>query len=361
MVIGINAAAAIKQPRTGVEEYVYRLIKHLAVLPEARGHRFFLYLPAELAFDFPLPEMFVVKVLKWPWPFLWTQIRLAWEIWRRPPDILFIPVHILPFFSPRKSITTIHGLEYEYFPEYYSFWRRRYLRWGVRSAARRARQIIAISMKTKDDLVKIYGVGRAKIRVVHHGAESRAGAFDGDASEPYLLFLGRIESKKNISGLLDAYAILKEKYKIPHKLVLAGAPGYGYKKLKAKISSLKFKIVETGYVGEREKWRLLAGAEALLFLSFYEGFGLPVLEAQAIGTPVIVSDNSCLSEIAGQGAIFVNPRNSLEIAAAVKRLIDDKVLRDKLIWAGAANVKMFSWEKCARETLAILLSTGDEK
>ena len=131
MIIGINAAAAIKQPRTGVEEYTYQLIKHLTMLPEARAHRFLLYTPSAVlgagGFDFPLPPNFEIKVLRWPLPFLWTQIRLAWEMLVRSPDVLFIPVHILPFGAPKNSIVTIHGLEYEYWPQGYSFWRRFYL------------------------------------------------------------------------------------------------------------------------------------------------------------------------------------------------------------------------------------------
>ena len=176
MTIGINVAAAIKQPRTGVEEYVYQLIKHLTMLPEAREHRFLLYLSAKalasagarrakagvpnspypvkgrdphgalrpnpllreerenLFFDFPLPSNFEIKILRWPWPFLWTQVRLAWEMLRRPPEALFIPAHILPLFSPLNSAVAIHGLEYEYFPKHYSLWRRLYLRWSTARA-----------------------------------------------------------------------------------------------------------------------------------------------------------------------------------------------------------------------------------
>jgi len=104
MIIGINATAAIKQPRTGVEQYAYQLIKYLTMLPEATEHRFFLYLSAEVlkknCFDFSLPENFIIKDLRWPLPFLWTQIRLAWEMLRRPPDVLFVPVHILPLIHP---------------------------------------------------------------------------------------------------------------------------------------------------------------------------------------------------------------------------------------------------------------------
>src|SRR3989344_4799030 len=204
MTIGINAAAAVKQPRTGVEEYTYQLIKHLTMLTEAREHRFLLYLPVEARrmkagetevivnlstsfrsaqgispeqasrsraagaskanlFDFPLPLNFEIKILRWPLPFLWTQIRLAFEMWRRKPDVLFIPVHVLSFGAPPNSVATIHGLEYEYWPEHYPFWHRLYLKWSTARALKRARRIIAVSENTKNDWINFYTAKLEKI------------------------------------------------------------------------------------------------------------------------------------------------------------------------------------------------------
>ncbi len=398
MTIGINATAAIKQPRTGVEEYTYQLIKHLTMLPEAREHRFILFVPAgtnltnntnnytniannkippspplekggeEGIFDFSLPDNFVVKQLKWPLPFLWTQVRLAWEMFVRPPEVLFIPVHILPLIHPKNSVVTIHGLEYEYFPEYYPRLHRIYLRWSTKYALKQARKIIAISENTKRDLIKLYGGKVEKIEVVYHGIKQKISNFQFPISKqipnskfqissPYILYLGRIEQKKNIEGILKAYKILKEKYQIPHQLVLAGVPGFGYDVLKFKIKDLleirnsKLEILELGYVSQDERRQLFANADIFLFPSFYEGFGLSVLEAQAAGVPVVTSFNSSLPEIAGGGALFVNPKNPVQIAQAVKNIIDDSALRDRLIESGQENIKRFGWERCARETL----------
>jgi len=399
MTIGINAAAAVKQPRTGVEEYTYQLIKHLTMLPEAGEHRFLLYIPKatqmgrglhaddadkippnpplvkggeEGIFDFPLPENFEIKILKWPLP-MWTQIRLAAEMIFNKPDALFIPVHILPMVHPKNSVVTIHGLEYEYFPQMYPWRHLQYLRWSTRYALKHARKIIAVSENTKQDLVKLYGGDENKIEVVYHGIEQKISNFPAlpagrqfpiskqipnskfQIPKPYILYLGRIETKKNIEGILAAYKILKEKFQIPHELILAGMPGFGYDEIKLKIVNCKLKIIETGYISEKEKWQLMKEADIFLFLSFYEGFGLPVLEAQAAGVPVITSFNSSLPEIAGQGALFVDPKNFEQIAEAVKSIIDDNALRAKLIELGYVNIKKFSWEKCARETLEILI------
>ena len=447
MTIGINAAAAMRQPRTGVEEYTYQLIKHLTMLPEAKEHRFLLYMPAvarlgrakagayewdgdkntnkipptppfskggeEGIFDFPLPENFILKKLRWPLP-MWTQLRLSAELLRHQPDVLFIPAHVLPLIHPKNSVVSVLGLEFEYYPETYSFWRRQYLRYATRYAVKNAKKIIAISENTKRDLIELYGVSAEKIKTVYLGINdikschsrpasvipAKAGIQYGVNSsgnpesgsrlkagmtiprDPYLLYLGRIETKKNIQGILDAYKILKEKYRIPHQLVLAGPPGYGYKKIKLLIQNFppagdlpkgeKFKIIplrgisqreknwklnilELGYVTEQEKQQLLAGADIFLFPSFYEGFGIPILEAQAAGAPVVSSNISSMPQVAGRAALLVNPKNPEEIAQAVYKIIDDSVLRDRLIQLGYENVKKFSWKKCARETLEILL------
>jgi len=403
MTISINVASAIKQPRTGVEEYTYQLLKHLTMLPEAREHRFLLYIPdtdtpstkarfgtgqARIGtnntnvFGFELPENFIVKELKWPMP-MWTQIRLASEVVFNKPDALFIPVHVLPLAHPKNSVVTIHGLEYEYFPEMYPWWHRQYLRWSTRYAVRHARKIIAVSESTKRDLMKFYGADGSKICVVHHGyrlseaprsgtkskanmynPSTRPDAISGLAQGinfPYLLYIGRIELKKNILGILEAYKILKEKYKIPHQLVLVGHPGFGYETIKLKIKNLleinnwKLEIREVGYVAEDEKCCLFSNASLFLFPSYYEGFGMPILEAQAVGVPVITSNISSMSEVAGDSALLVSPKNPEQIAKAVYKLVDDKAARDKLIELGYENVKRFSWEKCAKETIRILL------
>ena len=405
MIIGMNAAAAVKRPRTGVEEYAYQLIKHLTMLPEAAEHRFLLYVPGATPihglhtddadgenpsrppfvkgrssplwkrgvrgdfFDFPLPDNFEIKELKWSFP-MWTQIRLAVEMLKNKPDALFIPAHILPQAHPKNSVVTIHGLEYEYFPVHYPFWFRQYLRWSTKYAVRHAAKTIAVSESTKNDLVKFYGAKESKITVVHHGVEIQNSKFKNQndnekfkIKNPYLLYVGRIELKKNILGILDAYKILKEKYQIPHGLILAGAPGYGYDKIKSALtencSPLQRRTVlrsvhELGYVSEAEKWELLRNANVFLFPTFYEGFGIPILEAQAAGAPVVASNNSSVPEVAGEAAFLVNPKNPEQIAQALYKIIDDKALCDKLMQSGYENVKRFSWEKCARETLKVL-------
>jgi len=366
MIIGINASSALKENPTGVEEYTFQLVKHLAVIPEAKDHRFILYLDSRLKSERikefrKLPDNFRVEFLNFP--FLWTQIRLAAEMISAEADVLFIPVHILPLIHPKNSVVALHGLEYEYFPEVYPYFHRQYLRWSTKYALRNSSKIIAVSENTKRDLVKLYRGNPDKVSVVHHGAKEiqavkseRRTAKESDRKDP-ILYVGRVELKKNILGIIEAYDILRRKNLfILNKLVLAGGEGFGFGEIKKAIENSPFKkdIVLKGYVSEAEKINLLKNSAVFVFPSFYEGFGMPVLEAQSAGIPVIASNTSCLSEIAGQGAVLVDPNDSGEIALAMRRILGDESLRQNIIRAGAENVKRFSWEKCARETLKVL-------
>jgi len=351
MFIGINATAAFKQPRTGVEEYTYQLVKHLTMLEQEKKHRFILYHDPRVNSErFSLADNFKIKKLAWPLP-MWTQIRLASEMALNKPDVLFIPVHILPLIHPRNSVVTIHGLEYEYYPKMYPWKHLRYLRWITKYALKNARKIIAISETTKRDLIDLYGGQPEKISVVHHGFNNLLNENQKSKNQlPYILYISRLETKKNTQGLIKAFNLLKKRHKVPHKLVLVGPRGYGYEDLKFNKD-----IIEKGYVSEQEKSELLNNADMFAFPSFYEGFGMPILEAQAVGCPVITSDVSSMPEVAGQGAILVEPRNIEQITESMYKVISDNDLKKDLIEKGNQNIKRFSWQKCAQETLKVLV------
>jgi len=339
MNIGINALAAFKEPRTGVEEYTYQLIKHLTMLGGAKEHRFILYSD---------------KNLKWPLP-MWTQVRLSAEMVFNKPDVLFIPVHVLPLIHPKNSVVTIHGLEYEYYPKMYPQKNRRYLRWSTKYALKNARKIIAVSENTKKDLVELYDGDPEKIHVIHHGVDIKRSDLSkgrtSGAEIPYILYLGRLETKKNVQGLIRAFELLKKRHQVPHQLILAGAPGYGYDKI-----NLIKDVIKKDYVSEEKKWQLLENADIFVLPSFYEGFGIPILEAQSVGCPVITSNISSMPEVAGDGAVLVEPRNTEEICQRMYQIIKDQDFRKRLISRGYQNVKNFSWQKCAQETLNVLIN-----
>jgi glycosyltransferase involved in cell wall biosynthesis len=368
MLIGIDASRAFVKNRTGIEEYSFQVIKHLA--GKLESHQVVLYLRKNQNVDFELPQNWKTKIIKWP--YLWTQIGLSLEMLFYPVDRLFVPAHTVPIVHPKNTMVTIHGLEYEFCPDAYSFWAKIYMRSVIKNSCRWARTIIAVSENTKKDLIKLYRVSADKIQVIYEGYDadekvqiqnikSQINTKYKIQNTKYLLFIGRLEERKNIVGIIKAFEILKEQYKLPHKLVLAGKFGYGEKKIKEELKNINCvkDIILTGYVSEEEKRELLKNADIFLFPTFYEGFGIPVLEAQSAGVPVIAGDNSSIPEISNlaagsPSAVLVDPKNAEKIADASYKLLSDKALRDDIIKKGYENAKRFSWKKCADEIAKIL-------
>jgi glycosyltransferase involved in cell wall biosynthesis len=380
MLIGIDASRAFLRKRTGIEEYSYQVIRHLRnAIP--REDRVVLYVRKKLVFrggsvtvhtpeiGFTLPERWTVRAL-WA-PRFWTQARLSLEMLLHPPDVLFVPAHTVPLIHPARTIVTVHGLEYEFVPQAYSFWERWYMRLSIRFSVRAARTVIAVSENTKRDLMKLYGVAQSNIRVVYEGYERHNQIpRHQDQAHPkfkipnskYLLFLGRLEERKNVVRIIEAFAILKEKHRIPHALLLAGKPGYGYSKIRFAIQDSRFKndIRELGYVSDEEKWALLRGADAFLFPSLYEGFGIPILETQSVGVPVVTSRVSSLPEVAGEGAAYCDSLSAESIAAATWKTLSDSAFRGDIIEEATHNVNRFRWEKCAVGVAKILTETSQK-
>ena len=376
MKIGIDASRAFGKERTGTEEYSYQLIKNLAMMDTSR-HQIFLYLKKDFSINFNLPDNFQLKIISKER--FWTQIGLASEMMMNKPDILFIPSYAIPQIHPAKTVVTIHGLEYRYCPECYSLKERLLLELNTRSSVKWASKIITPSESTKKDLIKFYKVDADKIKVIYHGVEKspllRGGwgcvkevsqhtpspSQEGNNS---ILFIGRLEKRKNLVNLIKAFEFFRRRHwpMSPSeklcKLTLVGKKGFGFAEIKKAIQDSPFKkdIVLKSYVSEEEKSELYKNADLFILPSFYEGFGLPVLEAMSYGAPVICSNASSLPEAAGDAALLINPNSPKEIAEAMKKVFSDDNLREKMVEKGFENVKKFSWEKCVRETMREVLN-----
>ncbi|MBP7811306.1 MAG: glycosyltransferase family 4 protein [Candidatus Moranbacteria bacterium] len=370
MIIGIDASRAFLKKRTGIEEYSYQVIKHLRT--ELTGRTVFLYVRKKISWqsgrfiwvippiDFDLPLNWQLKAL-WA-PRFWTQLRLSLEMLLSPPDVLFVPAHTVPFIHPARTIVTIHGLEYEFCPEAYSWYERWYMRISIRCSCRWAQTVVCVSENTKRDVMKQYLVPEEKIRVVFEGYDQKnphPASRIQNRVLPYLFFIGRLEERKNILRIIEAFEILKQTYRIPHELVLVGKPGYGYEKIRSKIHNLQsnIPIYELGYVNEEEKWLLLRGADVFVFPTLYEGFGIPILEAQAAGTPVVTSNVSSMPEVGGDGAVYVNPESAESIAEGVWQVLSDPDLKNGIIEKATQNLSRFGWASCAQRMRGIVIGS----
>jgi glycosyltransferase involved in cell wall biosynthesis len=307
-----------------------------------------------------------------PWPRLWTHLRLAAELRQHPPDALFVPAHVLPLYCPVPAIVTVHDLGYRYYPQTHRRFDRWYLEWTTRRHTRLAHHIIADSEATRDDLVKFYRANPNRITVVHLGRdESLAPVTDPQViaatktqygiGGDYLLYLGTLQPRKNLVRLVEAFAqMLKEGGSNDNltclKLVIAGPKGWLYDEIFARVQALGLtgRVIFPGYVAEADKPALLSGALAYVFPSLYEGFGLPVLEAMACGTPVLTSNVSSLPEVAGDAALLVDPHDTAAMAHSMASLITHADLRRQLIERGYRQVTRFSWDKAAGQVMETL-------
>ena len=373
MIIGIDASRAASAHPTGTELYSREIIR--ALLQGAPQDDFRLYTRDDA--DLPLEGVAAsVEVVHIPQRRLWTHTGLAHEIDQRPPDVLFIPAHVMPFRQAIRKTTPIvvamHDLGYRYFPAAHPFRQRAYLDLTTGFAARFADGLVAVSVATRQDLMRFYHADTAKIIVAHEGVvplpdvsalacEQVRQRFNLPAHQPFFLHVGTLQPRKNLRRLLMAFAELRASWKVigpvnqarftlhDPLLVLAGAPGWGREDLPALAQHLGIQdsVRFTGYVSDVEKSALLRSAFVLVFPSLYEGFGLPVLEAQSVGTPVLCSQTSSLPEMAGEGALMFDPQDEHAIAAALQRILLDSGLRAGLIKHGTENVKRFSWTRSA--------------
>ncbi len=395
MVIGIDASRANVRQRTGTEWYSLQIIRGL--VEQDRSQRFVLYLKEE-----PRPELqhlgphIELRILRWPPRFLWNIIRLSWEMIRRPPDVLFVPAHTIPLIHPQKTVVTLHDIGFERFPNLYSQTRiggqtivgsilhllarlftlgrygnseLDYHRWSARFALSHARTIITVSEFSKREIADVYGVPKNQIAVVYHGFDQALYRRPSDKRiteiqrhfhlrRPYIVFTGRLEKKKNIVGLLQAFA--HARHHLPElELVLIGHEGLGWDEARIELRQhgLSNAAHVLGWQPPEIAIPLLAGAAALVFLSQYEGFGMPLLEAFALGVPVVASASSALPEIGGAAPLFVQPNVPAEAGRAIVKIITSRSLRQHRIALGYEQVASFTWERAARTTLEILRRT----
>lgn len=372
LLIGLDASRAARAHRTGTETYALELLKALAALAGPR-HQLRLYTPHPPQHsDWPGLPQAETRVI--PWPRLWTHLRLAAELHQHPPDLLFVPAHVLPFYCPVPGIVTVHDLGYIHYPEAHRPFDRWYLNWTTRRHTQVARHIIADSLATKHDLAQFYRANLNRISVIYLGrdetlkpvtdpsliAQAKAEyQIEGD----YLLYVGTLHPRKNLVRLIEAFAMALAAVSLPHpKLVIAGGKGWLYQEIFAKVEMLGLagQVIFPGYIAERLKPALLSGATAYLFPSLYEGFGLPVLEAMACGTPVLTSQASSLPEVAGDAALLINPQEPAEIAQGIIQLMTQADLRRQLVERGFHQIQKFSWAKAATQLLEVVEKVGQE-
>jgi glycosyltransferase involved in cell wall biosynthesis len=382
MKIAISAADLDHERIDGTRVYIFNLLKHFGKLD--LQSEFLIYHKSKFNPELTPPEFSNYKIIQKSFPILWTQIRFAWEVWKEKPTVLWMPMAALPYLRRKnlKTVVTIHDLAFKYFPQYFPPKDLRKLNLFADYSIRQADKIIAISQATKHDIIKFYPeIDANKIQVIYHGfspdvfSQARDHGKEQELKNKlgivgeYILYSGALQPRKNIEKLIEAFDLLKSRKQkelssqawelssfCALKLVLAGEKAWLAESIekKARNSVYSKDIIMPGRLKFCDVGCLFRGASVFVYPSLYEGFGITILEAYAAGVPLITADNSSLREIGGEGALYFDAQNTAQLSTQIEQVLISKDLQIELIAKGREQLKEFSWEKCAQETLEYL-------
>lgn len=370
MIIGIdgNEANSVRpdiKARVGVNQYAYGLLR--ALYETDKENTYQIWLEALPLPDLPAERENWKYVVTGPARF-WTQWKLPLELFKTDskPDVFFSPSHYAPRFSPVPTVVSIMDLGFFRFPEQFKkkdLWQ---LKSWTAYSVKKASQVITISKSTKKDVVSYYGVDPSKVTVTYPGynkekfnSQIPKGRIDKvkkkyEIKKDYLLFLSVLKPSKNVEGLVEAFAQVKDN---DLQLVIAGSKGWLYETIFQKVKSLKLtnRVIFTDFVPDEDVPPLMAGAKAFVLPSYWEGFGIPVVEAMACGTPVVVSNVASLPEIVEDAGILVDPSDPSSIAEGIKRVVTlSENEYNKLVDKSYRQAQKFGWDKTAQKTLMAL-------
>lgn len=358
----------------GVERYVYHLVRSLLKYDQENDYVLFFY--SDMS-----PETIhkvkgknsrvkIVKLVK-----NFSKIPLFDSHWRFSKllnkenfDITIFPANVIPLFYKKRSILIVHDLAIYLHPEWFPDKQWFATKVLVPSSLKRAEKIVTVSQSTKNDVMELFNIIDKKIEVIHPGVIVKSSYIEEeivkvknkfDITNDYILFIGTIEPRKNIVKLIQAFANYLFENDSEVKLVLGGVKGWKFQPIFQFLNDVnrrlkKPQIKYIGKVSDRERNILIKNSRAFVFPSRYEGFGFPVLEAMALGVPVVTSNNSSLGEIAKGAALLVDSEDLNELRRGIKRVLEEEALRKNLIDSGTVRVKQFTWEKTVKKLLEII-------
>jgi glycosyltransferase involved in cell wall biosynthesis len=367
MSIYVDISSAV-HAKAGLKRYAENLVRELRPL---LGQRLRLFQNSQGRRG-PLPgwEDWPTMGVRWgykPWRLaVWMAQEVRWPMDHLLPDaeLFHATEHLLPYLRHTPAVLTVHDLIYERFPDYHKRLNHTFLHAAMPLFCKRATAIIAISSATRGDLVSYYGIDVSKIAVIPEAAAAHfcpqeprqvaAVRRRYNLPERYLLTVGTIEPRKNLASLVDACGPLFAEALVDG-LVIVGSKGWLYEGFFAHLehSPWRNRIILPGFVADEDLPSMYAGAAVTVQPSLYEGFGLPVLEAMACGSPVCASGVSSLPEVGGQAAHYFDPQSTDEIYASLRQVLGDQEMREAMRQQGLAQSALFSWQHTAEETLWI--------
>ncbi len=361
--VGLNAQLLSGQQSyraAGIHRHILGLLAHL---PGADSRFEYTVFTGE---DAPVPDR-ALRVERTSLPTERPLSRIVWEQIVQPAvtgqcDVLHALAYVSPILTSRPTVVTVHDLSFLRSPERFRFANRNYLRLFTGLSVKRACRVIAVSQHTKQDVMTVYGIPADKIDVVYSGLDAHFKRPSSQAIEEFraahglperfILYLGTIEPRKNLSTLIRAYAKVRP---AGVKLVCAGGRGWMYQDVFQTVEELRISrdVIFPGFLPDDDLPLWYSAADVFVYPSAYEGFGLPVIEAMACGVPTITTNASSLPEAAGDAALLVPPDDTTALAEALSRLLDDPSLRSGLAIRGPAQAARFNWADAARCTAGV--------
>lgn len=377
MIVGVEGIPLFGD-RSGVGQYSKRMIESASkldsdvkfeVIRQLMPHRKISELPIE-------PNRHLsYRIVRWLPPIIYYQLfkRTGWTlpydlvVRQRYDAMLFFNFVAYPTTKRTKTFVVIHDLSYIFHKQYVSPKNQIYLEKFVPKTIRKTDVIIAISKNTRTEISKHYGIPESKIPIINPSVDHSVFKPQPQNSiekvktkfkieKPYILSVSTLEPRKNLIGTLNAFEMLPEGLKQKYSLVLAGGKGWLDGEIQQKYDELskKYTVIKTGYVDDADLPALYSGASVFVFPSFYEGFGIPPLEAMACGVPVITANNSSLPEVVGDAAILIDANDTKQLAKEIERVLSDKKLANELTQKGLAQAAKFSWDKSAKQLIDLL-------
>lgn len=366
MIIGFDGRLANEKQRVGGGQFCYELLK--AIEPQLNKNKLIIYLDEGPKDFFPLKPSNNIEIKIIGKTRFWTNTALPKALKKDLPDIFFSPSLQVPWFVNVPRVCTIYDIAYYDFPSEFTWKFRIKAKLQLYMAVKTVNKFIAISESTKRSVLKIYPKLNSRIYTVPLGVNEEIKKAPEEIQIevrkkynlefPFFLYIGRIQPRKNIVRMIEAFELLLDSNPhFQHHIVIIGSLGWLYEPILEKIHKSKYakRIHYLGYLeNETEKIALLSSAEALILVSLWEGFGLPVVEAMKCETPVITSNCSSLSEVAEDAGLLVNPYSITDIKNAMEKIITDQDLRNMLISKGKQRITIFTWENTARQILEVL-------
>ena len=362
-------AHAIGQKLTGNEVYVKNLLSCFA--QEDRESDFLTYISTPEALP-AIPARFRVQTVSTN-PFIRLGAEIPFSLLREQPDLLHVQ-YTSPLVCPVPVVVSVHDVSFLEFPEYFSKARATQLKLTVRRTVNSAARILTPSAFSRKSVAKAYNLDPDRISVIHNGVapefrpvpQEVAAAWlmrHKDIAWPFVLTVGDIQPRKNHLGLIKAFEnVMRTHPELPHRLVFAGKDTWFSPDVRAaaRASRVADRIVFLGFVSDEDLAHYYSACEVFVFPSFYEGFGIPILEAMACGRAVACSNTSAMPEVADSAALLFDPRNIDQMGRALNDLLIDPQLRARMGRLGLQRSTLFHWNRAARETLAAYYSVASE-